>query len=127
MIRAYLARPASARRASEAGVAPAILAILAGGAILGLLTGIIWGPVGEAIKVLASVADGVVAKLPDAGNLGLTVPAGLIYGYTIMDTFLPLHEALTLVVGIVALIVAGITLRVAVMVWHLIPKPGIGT
>jgi hypothetical protein len=105
---------------------PLLVAALGIG-VVGLFTGLIWGPVGEAVKALAAVADGVVGLLPDATDLGLSIPSGWLHGYTLLNTFLPLSEALGLISVILVVVTAGLAARIAVVVWHLIPKPGVGT
>jgi hypothetical protein len=93
----------------------------------GLLTGVIWGPIGILAGGLFSIADAAIGLLPDATDLGLVIPGGWIYGYSIVNTFLPLTEALAFAGVFVSLIVGGIVFRTAVTIYHLIPKPGVGT
>jgi len=94
---------------------------------VGVLTGWIWGPINEVAKVLAAVAGVVVSMLPDAADLGLTIPGGWITGYTWLNSFLPLTEALALVSIFVGIMLALLAFRVAVIIYHLAPKPGMGT
>jgi len=94
---------------------------------VGVLTGWIWGPVNEVAKAVAAVAGVVVSLLPDAADLGLSIPGGWITGYTWLNSFLPLSEALGVVTIFLGIMLALLAFRVAVIVYHLIPKPGIGT
>jgi hypothetical protein len=122
----WVDRPASARRRSEAGIAPVVF-VFAAVIGVGILTGFIWDPIKVIAQALAGVADKAVQQLPMASDLGLSTTAGWIKGYTLLNTFLPLSEALTLVSVYVSVITAGMLFRVGVIVWHLIPKPGVGT
>lgn len=120
------ARTAKQRRSSEAGIAP-VAVILAGVIGTGILTGWIWEPVKLIAEAFAPVADAVLDLLPDAEDLNLEIPSGFILGFSFLNTFLPLTEALAAIAGFVLIIVAGIGWRIAVTVYHLIPKPGVGT
>lgn len=98
-----------------------------GGDIINTAFGAFMSFVGSAVNAVAGLADHVVALLPDATDLGLSIPSGWIYGYSILNTFLPLSEALTAVAIFTAIVVGGIAYRLAVTVYHLIPKPFMGT
>lgn len=76
---------------------------------------------------LMDLVGSIISGLPNAGDLGLTVPSGWIQAYSWFDTFLPLHEALGLVAMFVGIYLAIFSVRVAVFVYHLIPKPLMGT
>jgi hypothetical protein len=106
---------------------PVLIGVAVAGLAAGVLTGFIWGPIKEIADAVAKIADVVVGQLPDASNLGLAIPSGWVKGYSLLDSFLPLHEALGFVAIILGIVVAGVTWRVAVVVYHLIPKPGTGT
>lgn len=97
------------------------------GDAVGTAVGAVMSLVGSMVEGLATVADALVDQLPDAGDLGLSVPSGWIYGYSIVNTFLPLTEALAFAVVIGAAFVALGVWRLGVTVYHLIPKPFIGT
>lgn len=92
-----------------------------------VLTGVIWGPIGVIVQGLIGLAHLVIGLLPDAGPLGLAVPTGFIYAFDVLNTFLPLAEALAFVGVLVTAAMAVMTFRLAVTIYHLIPKPGIGT
>lgn len=106
---------------------PVVIGAVVASFVAGVLVGFIWDPIRAIAEVMAAMADVVVSQLPVAADLGLTPTSGWVKGYAMLNTFLPLTEALTLAGLMVALVVAGIALRVAVMVYHLIPKPGMGT
>jgi len=108
----------------------AIAAALVGG--IALLTGnnpvdVVLGWLGTVIQGLAALADQVVALLPNAADLHITIPSGWIYGYNIINTFLPLSECLAFVAALVTVVIVGMTWSLAVTVYHLIPKPMAGT
>jgi hypothetical protein len=73
------------------------------------------------------MADAIVGQLPEAGDLGIDVPSGWIQGYGMLNTFLPISEALAFALIYVTAITAAFGARLAVLIWHLIPKPGVGT
>lgn len=91
------------------------------------IVGALFTAIGAVVDALAAVAARVVGLLPDAGDLGLSVPSGWIVMYSWADRILPLHEALALFGIITATAVAPIVYHVAITVYHLIPKPFSGT
>ena len=97
------------------------------GGLVGTAANIVWAPIKAVVDGLAAVADGVVSMLPNATDLHLSIPSGWLIGYSWVDSFLPVHEAIT-AAGMFVTIVTGLfVFRVAVLIYHLIPKPGIGT
>lgn len=82
---------------------------------------------GTAVEAVAQLAMHVVDLLPDAADLGLTIPSGWLHGYALLNTFLPISEALTAITLFTTVVVGGIAFRLAVTVYHLIPKPWMGT
>jgi len=74
-----------------------------------------------------SAVNALLDLLPNAADLGLEAPTGWIRGYNVLDTFLPLHEALAAIAVILGVYVVVFGWRLAVTVYHLIPKPGMGT
>lgn len=82
---------------------------------------------GSVVDALAGLAASVLDLLPDAEDLNLEIPSGWIIGYTWANTVLPLTEALGLMTAVIAINVGAVVYRAAVVAWHLIPKPGIGT
>jgi len=112
---------------------PQIVGNLVGG-LLGLLgdaastaVGAVMSWLGTAVEAVAQLAMRVVQLLPDATDLGFTIPTGWLHGYSMLNTFLPLSEALAIVLVFTAVAVAGTAFRIAVTVYHLIPKPLMGT
>jgi len=89
--------------------------------------GAVMGWLGTAVEAVAQLALSVVEKLPDATDLGFSIPSGWIYGYSLLNTFLPVSEALAIVLIFTAIAVGGTIFRLAVTVYHLIPKPMMGT
>lgn len=79
------------------------------------------------VGALATLATGVIELLPMAEDLNLDLPDGWVYGYSFLNTFLPISEALGLLTAVVALHVGAIAYRLAVVAYHLIPKPAVGT
>jgi hypothetical protein len=107
------------------GIVSGILGL--GGDIISTAVGAVMTFVGSVVNALAALADHAISILPDATDLGLSVPSGWIYGYTFLNTFLPVSEALAMVGIFTAIVVGGILFRLAVTVYHLIPKPFVGT
>lgn len=97
------------------------------GDIINTAVGAVMSFVGSVVDGLAVLADAAVDLLPDTPDLGLDIPSGWIYGYTILNTWLPLTEALTMAGVFTAIVTAIIAFRLAVTVYHLIPKPFVGT
>jgi len=97
------------------------------GDMVGTAVGAVMGYVGSVVEGLAMVAYRVVELLPDAADLNLTIPSGWLYGYDMLNTFLPISESLALVAIMVAVYAAAVLLRLGGFVYHLIPKPFIGT
>lgn len=104
------------------------------GAIAGLVASLVGAVVGALFSFLGAVLDffaGLVAELlellPDAADLGLEIPSGWLIGFQTMDAILPLHEALFWF-GFMVGLRAAITLwHLAVRLYHLLPKPLMGT
>lgn len=104
------------------------------GGIAGLVGGVAETAVGAvmqwlglAVEGMATIAAGVINLLPDAGDVVPDIPDGWIVGYAMLNTFLPVSEALAgagLLLGIYAAL--GV-FKLAVVVYHLIPKPLMGT
>lgn len=93
------------------------------GAIFGAFMGILGG----IVDALLAVVNAVMGLLPEAGDLGLDVPSGWIIGYTWIDRIVPLHEGLFWMGVLAAASVAPIVFHLAIAVYHLIPKPMMGT
>lgn len=83
--------------------------------------------VGGVIDTLARAAAAVLELLPDAGDLGLEVPAGFIQGWSIFDQFLPLHETFAMLAVLVVASLLPIGWHLGITIYHLIPKPFSGT
>lgn len=134
-LRAVLAR----LRGDERGVIPvvAVLAVAGIGIVIDQL--VFDGDVSAKLfdlffKAVQALADAVFAAvgamigmLPDAADLGLVLPSGIVRGYTLLNSFLPLAEALTAVGVIMAAYGVLFTWRLAVTIYKLIPKPLMGT
>jgi len=91
------------------------------------LADVAYGLVSGLVDALASLVAQVLSFLPDAADLGLSTSSGWIRAYGLLDTFLPLHEALGYATILAGVITAGILWRLAVTIYHLIPKPFVGT
>jgi len=123
----------------EAGIIPILAIIAAAGAGLVIDQLINNGEVGATLfnaffTAIQGLADAVfkvigsmIDALPDAADLGIDIPDGFVVGYSFLNTFLPLSEALTIAGTALAGYVALFGWRLAVMVYHLIPKPLMGT
>lgn len=94
---------------------------------VGILTGFIWEPIKFVAENLAKAAQVIISMLPDAGDLGLTTMSGWIKGYTMLNTFLPISEGLAFAAIFATFIAASMAVRLATWIYHLIPKPGMGT
>lgn len=97
------------------------------GDAVGTAVGALFSFLGQVVDALAALAAHVLSILPDATDLGLSVPAGWIIGYQFMDAILPLHEALWMFGFLVTLRSAITVWHLAVTGYHLIPKPAVGT
>ena len=94
---------------------------------VGDVVGVIAGAIGAAISWGAGLLAEVLGVLPLAGDLGLAVPSGWVHGFAWIDSIVPLHEALVFF-GILVGLRAAITLwHLTVSVYHLVPKPFMGT
>lgn len=87
----------------------------------------LWSPIKLVWDLFMWIAGSMVDALPDAPTLDLGDATGWLKGYTLLNTFLPLSEALTVIGVIVAVMVGTALFRLSVTAYHLIPKPGIGT
>lgn len=84
------------------------------------------GFVQQIIDGLLALASGVIALLPDA-DPNFSIPEGWLVGYAWVNSFLPLSECLAFAGLIAGALVLHMTWRMAVTVYHLIPKPLAGT
>lgn len=82
---------------------------------------------GEGVKMLAGVADGIIALLPDAADLNLPDLSGWLHGYAMLNRFIPVDLALVYFGLYLAAANASYLFNLGVKLYHLIPKPGIGT
>lgn len=98
-----------------------------GGDVVGTAVGAVMGFVGSVVDGLAEVAASLVALLPEAGDLGLEIPAGFVLGWSIFNTFLPLTETFAMLGVLVLASIAPIVWHLGITVYHLIPKPFVGT
>lgn len=98
-----------------------------GGEMVGTAVGAVMGYVGSVVEGLALIAARVVDLLPEATDLGLEIPGGWLLGYSMVNSFLPLSEALAFVVVLVGIQAVALLARLAVVTYHLIPKPFVGT
>lgn len=98
-----------------------------GGDIVGTAVGAVMGYVGNVISGLATVAASVIALLPEAEDLGIVIPSGFVQGYAIFNSFLPLGEAFAMMASLVVISVIPIAWHLGVTIYHLIPKPFVGT
>lgn len=81
----------------------------------------------SALTFFSGIVEGLIGFLPDMPDLGLEPVTGWVHGYTYVNTFLPVSEAL--VVAGMYLIVsnAAFIWNLGVKAYHLLPKPGMGT
>jgi len=110
-----------------AAVAAAITTFAPDSPVAGALNAVFGFVKDVALGFTGAVVSTVIGLLPDAADLGITIPSGWINGYDWLDSFLPLHEALAFVAIFLALIAAVGAFRLAVLIYHLIPKPFSGT
>lgn len=97
------------------------------GAIAETAVGAVMSWLGLAVQGMAVIAGGVIDVLPDVGEVLPTVPSGWLSAYAMMNTFLPLSEALALTGVLVGIYAALGAWKLAVTIYHLIPKPLMGT
>lgn len=111
------------------GIAQGIVGGLLGfaGTVAGNMIGAVMGWLGSVVQGLAIVADGVLQLLPDATDLGLSIPGGWLHGYAWLNGFVPLSELLAFCVILVGVQMAPVIWRLAIDAYHLIPKPWVGT
>jgi hypothetical protein len=76
---------------------------------------------------LATMADGAISLLPAASDLHLSAQTGWLWGYSYMNRIVPIPEVLAFVAILAGVRVGIFTWRLAVNIWHLIPKPLAGT
>jgi hypothetical protein len=82
---------------------------------------------GTVIQGLAAIASQVVALLPPAEDLGLSIPDGFVQGFSLFNQFLPLTELFALMGVLAAAAIATVAWHLGLTVYHLIPKPLSGT
>jgi hypothetical protein len=70
---------------------------------------------------------GIVGTLPMADELDFEIPSGVILGYALVNGFFPLDLTIQLGAAYIGALVAIFAFRLAVLVYHLIPKPMMGT
>jgi hypothetical protein len=83
--------------------------------------------VGGIVDALLAIVNVIIDLLPDAPDLGLSIPAGWIVAYTWIDQIVPLHEALFWTGTLAAAAMAPVVFHLAIAIYHLIPKPFSGT
>jgi hypothetical protein len=84
--------------------------------------------IGTLAAGLAQLAqDTILNALPDAPDLGIPSLGGLVVGYAWLNTFLPIDTGITVAGLLLAAMLAKFAFRVALTVWHAIPKPFMGT
>lgn len=132
-------RRAPCRHAGEHGLIPVLGILAAAGVGLVIDQLVNNGEIGAtlfnaffaAVQALGDAVfagiEAMIGALPDAGDLGIEVPTGIVQGYALLNTFLPLAEALVLAGLALAAYGTLFAWRLAVMIYHLIPKPLMGT
>jgi len=98
-----------------------------GGDIVGTAVGGVMSWIGNVVNGLAEAVAGVLAYLPDATDLGLSIPDGWLVGYAWLNGFVPLGEMIAFILILAAAQLGPIIWQSLVTVYHLIPKPFIGT
>jgi len=98
-----------------------------GGDVIGTAVGAVMSWVGNVVNGLASVVAGILGYLPDATDLGLSIPSGWLVGYAWLNGFVPLGEMIAFIAILAAAQLGPIVWHSLVTVYHLIPKPFIGT
>ena len=83
---------------------------------------------GDVVRGFTDVVMGwVVDALPDADPLGAPSLDGILVGYVWANGFLPLDAGLAVSGMLVTAMVAKFGLRLSITIWHLVPKPFMGT
>jgi len=83
--------------------------------------------IAAALKALLDGISGLVQGLPALPELPLPDLSGFIPAYNWLNAVFPVTEGLEAAAVLVAVIVAGTVIRAAITVWHVIPKPFMGT
>jgi hypothetical protein len=73
------------------------------------------------VGAVRPIFDGLFALLPDAGDLGLSIPAGFIRGYAWLNSWLPVAETVAALVTLGVVILAILAFRVALTIWKALP------
>jgi len=71
--------------------------------------------------VLGFLGDVLSAVLPDGEPLGLPDVSGLLYGYNLLNTILPLSEVLTAIGIMLGVSLAVFLFRLVLTLWHALP------
>ena len=90
-------------------------------------TDAIWGFVQDAAVGLMSIVTAMIGVLPDAVDLNLPDLSGWVRGYDMMDRVVPVTEALVAWGIYMAAANAQFLWNLGTRLYHLIPKPGMGT
>jgi len=97
------------------------------GTVASTALGAVMAWLGRLVNVMGAVAAGVLSFLPDAEDLGLEIPGGWLVGYSWFNEFFPVAETLVWLGVLTAAMVIPVVWHLAVTVYHLIPKPWMGT
>lgn len=95
--------------------------------VVGSLLGVVFTVIGAIVGVFAQMVANILDLLPDATDLALEIPSGWLYGYSWLNGFVPLSEMLAFAVILAGAQLVPVVWRSAVTLYHLIPKPMIGT
>lgn len=95
--------------------------------IPGAVVGALFSVLGKMVDALMAVVNVLIDQLPDMPDLGIPDLSGLVRGYAFFNHFLPLDVAIGGILVYLAAANAGFLFRVGVTIYHLIPKPGMGT
>ena len=112
---------------AAAGVGVVIDQLVAHGEVAGTILNAFFGAVQAIGDAVFAAVGGVINVLPNAADLDLHVPSGVIGAYNFLDAFLPMHEALAFGAIYIGALLAIAAFRLAVTIYHLIPKPLMGT
>jgi hypothetical protein len=76
------------------------------------------------IDVLRGGYEVLVNLLPEGDTLGLVLPSGWLYGYDVLNSFLPVAEVLAAASVLLALRMAVFTFRMIYTLKQLVPLAG---
>jgi hypothetical protein len=94
----------------------------------GAVAAAVLGWIGDMLAALvASAETWVLSLLPDAGDLGIPDLSGLVVGFAWLNGFLALDAGVSVAGILIGATLATFAFRLALTIWHVIPKPFSGT